>query len=79
MTFKRTKWCVDCNREDASCRWCDICTRMVCMDCDDTHDCLADSLDPQEEAEIEAMEDAEESADEIGQLFETTKKESEDD
>lgn len=74
MTFKRVKWCVDCNREDPDCNWCDICTKMVCIDCDDLHDCLANEMDPEELADLDAANAEEKAVDENARLFSTPKK-----
>lgn len=40
MTFKpKTRFCNDCQRDEEDWEWCDLCLSVVCLFCQEAHDC----------------------------------------
>lgn len=82
MTIKRPKWCGDCRREDDEVNWCDLCSSFVCIDCDNTHECLVDILGNDDDDDVDPSHHKHPDDDEdedFSQLFPEEEKESEDD
>ena len=55
MTEPNLMTCYDCRRDEEEYDLCDLCSHVICIYCENSHDCVASDLGPDEQSELDEM------------------------